>query len=302
MASRALTPLFGKFCPKRRVHLPRAVFPAVVALLAACGDDDGSSMDTDVNTTVAPASTDTDPATTTVAQTTGSVAGSSSSGDGDARSGPDYGGEFHIETAQGAAGTAELTLVTTNPDGELLCLYENVGLDYALRLEVDVPARQIVTIDHPTNGENSLNVRRANNGECPAPNNNGELVWTSGGLIVALPNRIDVYDSPSADSAIDLQGRGHGAIVNLSSTDGAFCILEPDAEEGSYAYLVFDAGDVHSLNDGFLDLIPGTDTFIVPGGDSNCLTHTKWLEAETNDFYFSQQNGRTSYFVAFDGV
>ena len=272
----------------------------LVPLASGCSGDDADSP-AEASTATDGSGNDSNSPTTT-SDDASSGEGDASSG-GDERSGPPYDGQFHIETAKFPAGGIQLTFVTSNPAGELLCLYQSVAPDFndELVMSVEVPPRQLLTMDHPSGGSDSVRVRRGSNGECPPPNGGGRIVF-EGALIAALQGDIHTIPIPTSEWAVDLEGRGHGAIVNASSTEGAFCIIEPDAEEGSYAYFFFDAQDTYSLNDGFLDLTPGTETFIVPGDSENCLMHTKWLEDETNAFYFGQENGMVSYFVAFDGA
>lgn len=271
------------------------------ALASGCSEDDADPR-TDTGASATDGSgNDSNTPTTSAADDSSSGEGDGSSG-GEERSGPPHEGQFRIETAKFAAGGTELTFVTSDPAGEVLCLYQDVAPDFndELLLVVDVPPKQILTIEHPSGGSDSVRVRRGSNGECPPPNGGGRLVF-AGGLIVAFDGDIHTIETPTEEWAVDLAGRGHGAMVNASTTSGAFCILEPEIEEGSYAYFYFDAQDTYSLNDGFLDLTPGTETFLVPGDSENCLTHTKWLEEEADAFYFGQENGMLSYFVAFDG-
>lgn len=285
-----------------RVSFPPLTLALLLgALSTGCSDDDsGSPADSSTSATNA-SGNDSNAPTTTAADESSSDEGDGSSG-GDERSGPPHEGQLRIETAKFAAGGTELTFVTSDPAGEILCLYQNVAPDFddELLLAVDVPPKQILTIDHPSGGSDSVRVRRSSDGACPPPNGGGRLVL-GGGLIVAFDSDIHTIETPTEEWAVDLAGRGHGAMVNASATGGAFCILEPDIEEGSYAYFYFDAQDTYSLNDGFLDLTPGTETFLVPGDSENCLTHTKWLEDDADAFYFGQENGMLSYFVAFDG-
>lgn len=268
---------------------------ACAALLGACGDDgaEGSgSSGTGEQTTGMPAAT-----------STGSSEGGDESSTGAEREGPEFGGEFVIATERVQPGDNVLVLVSSNPDGETLCIYAaDENFDDVLALSIDVPPREIVIVERPVGIEvDSLQVRRGPDGVCPENANNNKLVFGPS-VIVAFNNRIDVHFIPDEESAVNLEGRGHGAVINAGTQDAALCILDPEETVSEYGYFPLDLQNIHSLNDGNLSSGPMTQTFIVPGADEGCLTHTPWLGTETTDWFHSQENGVASFFVAFDGL
>lgn len=274
---------------------PARLALACAALLGACGDDGSAGSEsggTGTQTTGMQATT-----------STGTSEGGDESSTGAEREGPEFDGEFVIATERVQPGDNVLVLVSSNPDGETLCIYAaDENFDDVLALSIDVPPREIVIVERPVGIEvDSLQVRRGPGGVCPENANNNKLVFGPS-VIVAFNNRIDVHFIPDAESAVNLEGRGHGAVINAGTQDAALCILDPEETVSDYSYFPLDLQNIHSLNDGNLSSGPMTQAFIVPGADEGCLTHTAWLGMETTEWFHSQENGVASFFVAFDGL